>query len=187
MRKGRLGRLFHRLAPGALAAGILFSGSVRARAAEDGGGCARVHKALENVFTTPAHVYTKETSSARGTTESETIYLDGKVYVLAKGGGRWTLSPVSAVEMVKTQRKSRQHAMLSCKLVGEQKLDDRPVLVYTSNRSTSDSRVESRLWIDKVSGLLLKQEEDMTAGSDNTVHRSMRFEYGNVAAPKLAD
>jgi hypothetical protein len=171
----------------AIALWLLSACPVVVRAADEAGGCARVHKALENVVTTPAHVYTKETSSARGTTVSETIYLDGKVYVLANAGGRWTLSPVSAVEMVKTQRQSRQHATLSCKLVREEKLEDRPVLVYSSSRSTSDSRVESSLWIDKASGLLLKQEEDMTDGVGNTVHRSVRYEYGNVTAPKLAD
>jgi hypothetical protein len=177
--------LLSRVAPVVLAAGMLVSYSARARAAEDGGGCARVHKALENVVTTPAHAYTKETSTRRGTTETETIYLDGKVYVLTNG--RWTLSPVSAVQMVETQRQSRKHATLSCKLVGDQTLEDRPVVVYTSSRRTSDSRVESKLWIDKASGLLLKQEEDMTAGDENTVHRSVRFEYGNVTAPKVPD
>lgn len=178
-------RLLRGLAPVALCAAILLSSPGQASAAEDSGGCARVHRALENVLTTPAHVYTKETSSMRGITESETIYLDGKVYVLTKG--RWTLSPVSAVQMRETQRQSRKHATLSCKLAGEQTLEDRPVVVYTSSQRTSDSRVESKLWIDKASGLLLKQEEDMTASDENTVHRSVRYDYGNVTAPKLPD
>ena len=153
-------------------------------AADAGGGCAKVQKALENVVTTPAHVYTKETSSQRGTTETETIYLDGKVYVLMNAGGRWTLSPVTAVQMAETLRKGRQHATLACTLVGEQKVGDRLTLVYATSQHTSDSQTASRLWIDKASGLLLKQEEDLT-GKNNTVHRLVRYEYGNISAPKL--
>ena len=142
---------------------------------------------LDDSRTTPAHVYTRETSSRRGTTVTETIYLDGKVYVLTNA--RWTLSPDSAVDMVKAQRKSREHATLSCERVGAETLEDRATGVYTTLRSTSDSRVESKLWIDEASGLLLKQEEDLTATGDasNVVHRSTRYEYGNVKAPKLPD
>src|SRR5262245_3259334 len=106
-------RLIRRLATGALAGAILVSGAPSADAADDAGGCARVHKALENVVTTPAHVYTRETSARRGTTETETIYLDGRVYVLASRSGRWTLSPTSAVEMAETQRRNRKHATLA--------------------------------------------------------------------------
>jgi len=182
-------RLLSRLAPGALAAAILFAGPVVIDATEaaraDAGGCARVHKALENVVTTPAHAYTKETSSRRGATETEAIYLDGKVYVLMKG--RWTLSPDSALQMVETLRQSRKHATLACKVIGEETVGDRTATVYATTRQTGDSKNESKLWIDKVSGLLLKQEEILTAGADNTVHRSTRYEYGNVTAPKLAE
>jgi outer membrane lipoprotein-sorting protein len=154
---------------------------------KDASACERVHKALENVVTTPAHVYTKETSSQRGTTETETIYLDGKVYFLAARSGRWTLSPTSARELVEAQRRSREHAMLSCKPAGEDRVGDRLAVVYTTSRSTAESKADSRLWIDKASGLLLRQEEDLSAGENNTVHRSVRYEYGNVAAPKLPD
>jgi outer membrane lipoprotein-sorting protein len=159
--------------------------SAAALTAADAGGCATVQKALENVVTTPAHVYTTETSSQRGAAETETIYLDGKVYVLMNAGGRWTLSPVTAVQMADTMRKNRRHATLACKIVGEEKVGDRLTTVYTTSKRTSDSQTDSRVWIDKASGLLLKQEETLTAGKDNTVHRSVRYEYGNVSAPKI--
>jgi len=186
-------RLLSRLAPiaaillGAAVAAVAAVAAGAAQPAADAGGCARVHKALENVVTTPAHAYTKETSSRRGTTETETIYLDGKVYVLAKG--RWTLSPDSALQMVQTQRESRKHATMACKVVGEEKVGDRATTVYATSRQTGDGKTESKLWIDEVSGLLLRQEEDLTAAGnpDNSVHRSTRYEYGNVKAPKLPD
>ena len=167
---------------------LLVAESARpAQPAADAGGCARVHKALENVVTTPAHAYTKETSSRRGTTETETIYLDGRVYVLAKG--RWTLGPDSALQMLRTQRESRKHATLACKVVGEERVGDRAATVYATTRQAGDSAIESKLWIDEASGLLLRQEEDLTAAGnpDDTVHRSTRYEYGSVKAPKLAE
>jgi hypothetical protein len=157
-------------------------------ASGEGTGCALVHKALENVVTTPAHAYTKETSSRRGTTETETIYLDGRVYVLANN--RWTLSPTSAVELRDSQRQSRKHATLACKPDGEEKVGDRLAVIYATTRSTGDSKTDARLWIDKASGLLLKQEEDLSAvgeNTTNTVHRSTRYEYGNVSAPKVSE
>jgi len=168
----------------------LLAASTSSGAAADTTGCARVHRALENVVTTPAHVYTKETSSRRGTTETETIYLDGKVYVLASRTGRWTLSPTSTVELAESQRRSRKHATLACRSTGEEKVGDRLAVIYTTTRSTGDSKTDARLWIDKASGLLLKQEEDLSAvgeTTNNTVHRSTRYEYGNVAAPKVSD
>jgi hypothetical protein len=162
------------------ALGVLLAAS--APAAEDDP-CAKVRKALENVFTTPAHVYTKEASSLRGTTETEAIYLDGKAYLLMHG--RWTLNPESAVSMADRQRKRRKDAAMACKLVGEEKVDGRTTTVYLTSRRTSDSQADAKMWIDKASGLLLKQEEEMTAGPDNTVQRSSRYEYGNVRAPEL--
>lgn len=146
-------------------------------------GCAKVQKALENVVTTPAHAYATETSSMRGTTETETIYLDGKVYVLANG--RWTLSPVSSVEMARQLKRNRKNTGMTCSLVGEEKVGDRPTRVYTTSRRTGDSEIRGKLWIDQASGLLLKQEEDLAGEKDNTVRRSTRYEYGNVSAPKI--
>jgi hypothetical protein len=148
-------------------------------------GCARVLKALENVVTTPAHVYTTEQSSKRGETRTETIYLDGKVYVRTGQDGRWTLSPVTAGERIREQRRSRQHATIACTLVGKEKVADRAAAVYTTSRRTGDSEIRGKLWIDEASGLLLRQEEDLAGEKDNTVHRSSRYEYGNVAAPKI--
>jgi hypothetical protein len=171
-------------APAAAAAALAIAGilaPVSTFGADEG--CAKVHKALENVVTTPAHVYSTETSSLRGTTQTETIYLDGKVYVLVNG--RWTLNPVSSVEMAKQQRQSRKSDPMACRLVGEERVGDRSTKVYATSRRTGDSEVHGRLWIDEVSGLLLKQEDDMTGEKDNTVHRSYRFEYGNVSAPKI--
>jgi hypothetical protein len=158
-----------------------FLASVPALGADEG--CAKVQKALENVVTTPAHAYATETSSMRGTTETETIYLDGKVYVLANG--RWTLSPVSSVEMARQLRRNRNNTGMTCSLVGEEKVGDRPTRVYTTSRRTGDSEIQGKLWIDQASGLLLKQEEDLAGEKDNTVRRSTRYEYGNVSAPKI--
>ena len=182
--------LLDRLAPGALAAALLFPLSARivaarpVKPADDAGGCARVYKALENVVTTPGHSYTTETSSQRGTTQSESISLDGKVYVFSSN--RWILSPVTSQEMKQQLRQSALHATLACRLIGEEQVEDRTATVYATTRQTGDSKNASRLWIDKASGLLLRQEEDLTSG-DHTVHRSTRYEYGNVKAPRLAD
>jgi hypothetical protein len=169
----------------AIAAAVVFGSSGAASAASaDATGCARVQKAFENVVTTPGHSYTTETSSQRGNKQTESIYLDGKVYVLSNE--RWILSPLTSREMLDELRKSGKHATLACRAAGEETVEDRTAIVYTTTSQTGDSRTESRLWIDKVSGLLLRQEEDLTGGGQ-TVHRSIRYEYGNVKAPKLAD
>ena len=180
-------RLLNRLAPGVFSAAIAFSGSLGAGApkpAGDAGGCARVQKAFENVVTTPGHSYTTETSSQRGTKQTESISLDGKIYILSNS--RWIVSPVTARDMLNELRRSGKHATLACKMLGEEKVEDRTATVYATTSQTGDSQNASKLWIDKVSGLLLRQEQDLTGGGQ-TVHLSIRYEYGNVKAPKLAD
>jgi hypothetical protein len=167
-----------------LAAALTLSMPAALALADEAGGCARVRKAFENVVTTPGHSYTTETSSQRGTKQTESISLDGKVYVLSNS--RWILSPVTAREMLDELRKSGKHATLACKVVGEEKVEDRTTTVYATTSQTGDGKNESKLWIDKVSGLLLRQEEDLTGGG-HAVHLSIRYEYGNVKAPKLAD
>src|SRR5208282_839150 len=76
---------------------MMLAAAISAHAADS---CQPVFDALTKVVTTPSHSYTTHAgTSAHGgaPTESETIYVDGKVYIRARG--RWMQSPVTAAEV----------------------------------------------------------------------------------------
>ena len=145
--------------------------------------CQPVFDALTKVVTTTSHSYTTHTAAvAHGGTE--TIYVDGKIYIRASG--KWMQSPVTTAEVLEQEKEKEKQGKSSCNFVRNEFVGAEPAMVYSMHRETEGLKEDDQMWISKVTGRLLRDEQDVdmerNGGKD---HRSARFEYSNVQPPQL--
>ncbi|MBZ5549032.1 MAG: hypothetical protein LAO22_13925 [Acidobacteriia bacterium] len=147
--------------------------------------CQTVFDALTKVVTTPSHSYTTRTAAfvnGGKPTESETIYADGKVYI--RGRGRWMQSPVTPAEVLDQEKENREHGKATCQFLRNEFVGAEPAAVYSMHRETENFKEDEQIWISKVTGRALRDEQDMdVGGKGGKDHRSARFEYGNIRPP----
>jgi hypothetical protein len=59
-------------------------------------------------------------------------------------------------------------------------------MVYSMHRETEGSKEDDQMWISKLTGRPLRDEQDVDMGRNaGKDHRSVRFEYSNVQPPQL--
>jgi hypothetical protein len=147
--------------------------------------CQPVFDALTKVVTTPSHSYTTRTAAfvnGGNPTDSETIYADGKVYIRARG--KWMQSPVTPAEVLDQEKENREHGKATCQLLRNEFVGVEPAAVYSMHRETESFKQDDQMWISKVTGRALRDEQDMDVGGKaGKDHRSARFEYGNIRPP----
>jgi len=127
----------------------------------------------------PTHVFSKQTAP-RGL-ESETISVGGKMYVHVRG--QWRLSPLTSAEMAAQRKENLSHSAMSCRAVGEESVGGSAATIYEAKGKTEIGDSETKVWIAKGSGLLLKDEETINEGKDVVLRRSAHYEYAGVHAP----
>ena len=155
--------------------------AVTARAADS---CQPVFDAMTKIVTTSSHSYTTHTGgSTNGTpAESETIYVDGKTYMRARG--KWMQSPATPQEVLDQLKENRDQGKNTCQVLQSELIGADSVTVYSVHSETENFIEDSQMWISKVTGRVLKEEQDVDMGGRiGKEHRSARFEYSNVRAP----
>ncbi len=165
----------------ALAWGLALAGSVLTPASlgAESGPCATVNGALDRAFAGPTHIFNKQLAPRE--LESETISVGGKMYVHLKG--QWRLSPLTAAALAAQRKENLSHSTMSCRAVGEESVGGSAATVYEAKGKTEMGYSETKVWIAKGSGLLLKDEESITEGKDVVLRRAAHYEYTGVHAP----
>jgi hypothetical protein len=159
----------------AIATGLALTASLRA----ESGPCATVNAALDRVVAGPTHVFSKK--MAPSNSESETIFLGGKVYVRVRG--QWKLSPITSADMAAQEKQNRSRATQSCRIAGEESVGGSAATVYEASGRSEVGNDEAKFWIAKGSGQLLKDEETIRDGKEIVIQRSAHYEYTGVHAP----
>ncbi len=152
-----------------------------ARAADS---CQPVYDAITKIITTPNHSYSTQTAAfPKGATRSaETIYVQGKIYVMVKG--KWMLSPVTPKEVMEQENENRKSDTSACQFLRNESVNGEPAAVYSLHRVTKNEKEDGQIWISRTSGLALRRDLDMdTGGGMGKSHLSARFEYTNVKPP----
>jgi outer membrane lipoprotein-sorting protein len=72
---------------------------------------------------------------------------------------------------------------MSCRAVGEESVGGSAATVYEAKGKTEIGNSESKMWIAKGSGLLLKDEETIRDGKETLIQRTAHYEYAGVHAP----
>ncbi len=147
--------------------------------------CQPVFDALKKVVSTSSHTYTTHTASfvnGGKPRESETIYVQGKIYIRANG--KWMHSPATPEEVLEQAKENEERGKASCRFVRNELVGTESAAVYSMHREIEDSREDAQMWISRRTGLPLRDEQDLDAGGKaGKEHRSTRFEYSNIRPP----
>ena len=160
---------------------LVIGQAATARAADS---CQPVFEAMTKIVTTPSHSYTTRTGGpTKGQpAESETIYAGGKAYMRVRG--KWMESPATPQEVLDQLKENRNQGKNTCQALRSELIGTEPVTVYSVHSETENFKEDSQMWISKVTGRVLKEEQDVDMGGRmGKEHRSARFEYNNVRAP----
>jgi hypothetical protein len=146
--------------------------------------CQPVFEAMTKIVTTPSHSYTTHTGGSNNgqLAESETIYVEGKAYMRVRG--KWMQSPATPQEVLDQLKENRDKGKNTCQILRSELIGAEPVTVYSVHSETENFKEDSQMWISKVTGRILKEEQDVDMGGrTGKDHRSARFDYSNVRAP----
>jgi hypothetical protein len=146
--------------------------------------CQPLIAAERKVIITPHHVYMTEGSARPGDKGRtiETITAGGVSYV--QTGGTWRRSPWTVQQaLAQIDTNLTTTTAYSCTHVGDESVAGTPATVYTAHAENEGVKTDTRAWVAKGSGLILRTEEDMDVGGGGKRHMSIRYEYTNVQAP----
>jgi hypothetical protein len=139
--------------------------------------CNAVYDAGIKQMKTPHHVFTSRSAHGRtAASTSETIFAGGVIYVQMHS--QWQRSPITAEAMLQHAKEKREgdSSDETCRPLGDEAVEGMAAAVYSLH---NDAGADSKLWVAKANGLLLRQIITLPDGSsiDN------RYDYANVQAP----
>jgi hypothetical protein len=168
--------LLHTVATAAV--GILLIGGSPLAAQDD---CKPVFDALNKVMTVPVHIYSSTPVSGKPKT-TESIYTEDGIFT--NGEGKWVKSSMRREQVGQQEMEGRKKGDNSCKYVKDETVNGEATAVYTTRMETSERKTEGQIWISRSAGLPVRNEVDLLSGGKRT-HYSVKYEYKNVAPPKL--
>lgn len=147
--------------------------------------CQPIFDALTKIVTSPSHSYNTSTAAFQDhgqPRESETIYVDGKIFTRVRG--QWLHSKMTPAEVLEQEKENRQNAKASCQAVRSDSVNGEAVTVYSIHSATGGASEAGQLWISKSTGRLLREEHDRDFGGDvGKSHTSSHYDYSNVRPP----
>lgn len=167
-----------------LAACCVVAIPARVRAQKVPAGCQQLIDAERKMITTPHHVLTTEAPARAGEPgrTSEGISTTDAIYIQVRGAWKrspWT--PKQALAQMDTNLTTG--TAFSCIRVGDESVAGATATVYTAHTENAGRKSDTRIWVAKGSGLVLRIEEDLDTGGGEKRHRSTRYDYANVQAP----
>ena len=151
-------------------------------AAEDD--CKPVFDAFDKVMTVPVHIYSTISTGGKPTT-TESIYTSDGIF--SNHSGKWTPIPVKREEVAKQEEESRKKSVNTCRYLKDEEVNGEMAAVYSSKTASPEQKADGKVWISKNAGVPLRHESDLVTGADGATknHYSVRYEYKNVAPPKM--
>ncbi|HMI57651.1 MAG TPA: hypothetical protein VK511_06370 [Gemmatimonadaceae bacterium] len=161
------------------------AGPLAARAQTVSAACKPLLDANTKEISTPHHAYSTERSSptAAQATTGEMITTATESFLLYKG--KWMKGLMTPQENIaQMQENLRNTKVYECKKLPDASLDGVVTTVYSAHSENDMAKTDTQLWVDKSTGLILREEIDMYADEGGGKrHISMRFDYKNVQPP----
>jgi hypothetical protein len=151
---------------------LAFAASARADAS-----CDPVYDAGIKQMQTPHHVFTSRSAhGGNAASTNETIFVGGVIYTQLRG--QWQRSRLTAEDMLQHAREKRKEESgdETCHSLGDDAVDGQATAVYALH---NDGGADSKLWVSKGTGSLLRQTITLPDGSVI----DSRYDYSNVVAP----
>lgn len=146
--------------------------------------CRPLIDAERKTITTPHHVHSTQTSAgpSQRVRTTEGITTGDVIYI--QYGGKWRRSPATPKQMLAQMDTNLTTATAySCTRIGDESEAGTAATVYTAHTENEGVKADTRVWVGKGSGLVLRTEQDMDTGGGDKVHMSIRYDYTNVKAP----
>jgi hypothetical protein len=146
--------------------------------------CRPLIDAERKTIATANHSYSTRTSAGPGqkTRTVEAITVGGVIYV--EYNGKWKRSPATPARMLAQMDTNLATATaFSCIHVGDESVAGTAVTVFTTHTDNEGVKADSRIWVAKGTGLVLRVEDDQDTGGGDKAHVSIRYDYTNVHAP----
>jgi hypothetical protein len=152
--------------------------------------CQTIVDASDKLYTTSFHMYMTQTSPGIENgkpMKSEVVFVGGpRRYVWYDG--KWTDSEFTTADLKEMEEGNLKNAKNeSCRYLHDELVNGESAAVYTEHGESEHGKDDSQIWISKSKGLILRMETDLDTGggANGKSHLSVRYEYGNVQAPKL--
>lgn len=169
----------------ALIAGSIAALAPRAtHAQKDVASCKPVLDAVVKQRATSFHAYMTLPATLPGAKpeQSEMIAAGGQDYILVNG--HWKRSPMDQAAMVKQEQENiRDAKAYSCKRLRDESVGGAPAVVYAAHSENEDTKSDAQVWVAKSTGLVLRNEVDLSTDGGAPDHLSTRYEYTNVQVP----
>jgi hypothetical protein len=143
--------------------------------------CQPVFDAAIKMLTIPAHLYSTATLPGGKTRASETIYVNGAIYV--NYNGQWKRSKMTAKDMLEQEHENIRDSKTTCRHVRDESVNGEAASLYTEHSENDSVISDAQTWISKSKGAPLHTEEDLDTGQGDKQHVSIRYEYSNVRPP----
>jgi hypothetical protein len=131
------------------------------------------------------HAYQTETDPSNGAKAmtSETIYTGTQSFLLYKG--KWMKSGMTPQDNIAQMQENLRNAKVyECRKLPDASVDGVATTVYSAHSENDMAKTDTQLWVDKSTGLILREETDIYADEGGGKrHISMKFDYANVQSP----
>ena len=147
------------------------------------GDCNALRDASEKAAATPSHQFITETAQFRDgghPASSEIITTSDHRYI--RVDGIWKSRVYDAKKEGDRRKKMSASGESVCKYERDELVDNQAAAVYSEHTD----ELSALLWVSKSTGLPLKSEIDIDAGGTlGKSHRTIRFDYANIAVPSV--
>jgi hypothetical protein len=161
----------------------------QARAQAGSASCEVVEVAVARQITGTYHATFSMTglASMPGPVKGEITSTGGITYFTQDG--KWSKSPLTPQENL-AQHKSTVSAMKThaCKRLPDERVGAADALVYSVHSESDVGTTNSRLWLAKSGGAVLRSEDEVqSSGASVPLRISTSYDYANVKAPVLTN
>jgi hypothetical protein len=146
--------------------------------------CRSLIDAERKTIATANHSYSTRAAAGPGqkTRTVEAITVGGVIYV--EYNGKWKRSPATPARMLAQMDSNLATTRnFSCAHVGDESVAGTAASVFTTHTDNEGVKADTRIWVAKGSGLVLRVEDDQDTGGGDKAHVSIRYDYTNVRAP----
>lgn len=150
--------------------------------------CAPILSPMLKLYDAPFHMYMVDSAGTDAKlhggkpTVSESIFIGGTTYVLARG--KWIKSPVDVVAMREEAKKHMDEQKATCAHIRDEAVNGEAASVWKVHSETEYGANDTEAWISKSRNILLRSDMRLDVGGAlGKSHMVATYVYSNVRAP----
>jgi hypothetical protein len=144
--------------------------------------CKPVLDAHTKEISTPHHLNLTQTDPGKSPTTLETITTATKTFMMLDG--KWVGGESHPQdEIAQMQENLRNTKVYQCRELPDASIDGVATIVYFAHSENDIMKTDTKLWVEKSTGLIIHEEIDMYNDPSVRRHVVERFDYKNVQPP----